>query len=178
MTGIEVEKVFSIFIELLETIQTSVFQVDGITSERFVLRKTFPTHYAMCSWPHGSVTGFLPYSLALEKRALGCRHSIGTTSTDLILCIAAPNVEALQEALGCVQETNVLFLGAETDEPPQLSIWVRGPNSRNHEIPNYQGEDLGQIDFDKVLESDLEKEAAALEIPRKKGRRKKRDKPR
>jgi hypothetical protein len=147
MTESEADKIFSIFIGLLETIRTSVFQVDGINSERLILRKTFPTHFAMCSWALGSVTGFLPYSLALENKAVGCRHSIGTTSTDLILCIAAPNVEALHQALGCVYETNVLFLGAETAEPPSLSFWVRGPNGRNHEISNYKGEDLAPLDF-------------------------------
>ena len=147
MTETEADKIFAIFIELLETIQTSVFQVDGITSERLILRKTFPTHFAMCSWPLGEINGFLPYSLALENKAIGCRHSIGTTSTDLILCVAAPNLEALHQVLSCIQETNVLFFEPETAELPKLSVWVRGPNGRNHEILNYQGEDLSQVDF-------------------------------
>src|SRR5579859_8143739 len=81
MTEVEAEKVFSIFTGLLDSIQTSVFQVSGFNgaTERLIFRKTFPTHYAMCSWPLDKITGFFPYSLALENQALGCRHSIGTT---------------------------------------------------------------------------------------------------
>jgi hypothetical protein len=147
MTDLEAGRIFSIFIELLDTIQTSVYKVDHEHAERLILRKTFATHYAACSWPLDSVTGFLPYSLALENKAVGCRHSVGVSGADLVLCIAAPNIEALHQALVCVYETNVFFLGAEGPEPPQLSIWVRGPNGRNQEILDYRGGDLGQIDF-------------------------------
>ncbi len=146
MNEIEADKIFSIFTGLLDSIQTSVFQVDGV-SERLVLRKTFPTHFALCSWPRDTVTGFFPYSLALDNQALGCRHSIGTTSTDFIVCIAAPNVDALNQALKCIQETNDLFATPEAVESPRLSIWVRGPNGRIIEIPDYQRQDLSQLDL-------------------------------
>ncbi len=149
MTESEADKVFSIFTGLLESIQTSVFQVDGV-SERLILRKTFPTHFALCSWPLGTITGFFPYSLALDNQALGCRHSIGTTSTDLIVCIAAPHLDALHQALSCIRETNDLFVMPDAVEPPKLPLWVRGPNGRIVEIPNYQGEDLSQLDLESL----------------------------
>jgi len=151
MTEIEAEKVFSIFTGLLDSMQTSVFQVNGITNERLILRKTFPTHYALCAWPLGSVTGFLPYSLALDDRALGCRHSIGTTTTDYVVCIAAPDVEALHQALKSIRETNDLFIAPEVSEAPMLSVWLKGPNGRLIEVPNYQGEALDDFELDKDL---------------------------
>lgn len=153
MTEIEAKKVFSIFDGLLDSIQPAVFQVNGVSNERLVLRKTFPTHFALCAWPLGSVTGFLPYSLALDNQALGCRHSIGTTTTDYVVCIAAPDVEALHQALKCIRETNDLFIAPDSVEAPILSIWIKGPNGRLVEVPNYQGEGLDQFDLDSNLVS-------------------------
>lgn len=151
MIELEAEKIFSIFTGLLDSMKAPVFQVNGVSNERLVFRKTFPTHYALCSWPLDSVTGFLPYSLALDNQALGCRHSIGTTSTDYIVCIAAPDVDALHQALKCIRETNDLFVAPKAPEAPLLSIWLKGPNGRLAEVPNYQGEELGQYDLDKNL---------------------------
>lgn len=153
MTEMEAEKVFEIFTGLLDSIQTSVFQVSGMSgvSERLIFRKTFPTHFAMCSWPLDSITGFFPYSLALDNQALGCRHSIGTTSTDYVVCIAAPNIEALHQALKCIRETNDLFVAAGSVEAPSMPTWLKGPNGRLVEVPNYRGEDLGKFDLDENL---------------------------
>ena len=153
MTEKEAKKVFSIFTGLLDSIQTSVFQVNGMSGaeERLIFRKTFPTHYAMCSWPLDSITGFFPYSLALDNQALGCRHSIGTTSTDYVVCIAAPNIQSLHQALKCIHETNEFFVTPEAAEAPKLPTWIKGPNGRLVEIPNYRGEDISKFDLDKNL---------------------------
>lgn len=147
MTEMEVDKVFSIFTELLDSMQTSVFLVNGEIDERLILRKTFPTHFALCSWPIGEINGFFPYSLALEGQAIGCRHSFGITSTDLYVCIAAPHVQALHQAIGYIRDTNDFFASPGAREVPRLSVWVKGPNGRNVEIPDYQGQDLVQLDL-------------------------------
>lgn len=148
MTEIEANKVFSIFNGLLKELQTTVFMVSGEVDERLVLRKTFPAYFALCSWPIEAVSGFFPYSLALEGEAMGCRHSVGITSTDLYVCIAAPDLSALRRALGCIRETNDLFLTPSNAEPPKLQVWLKGFNERSVEIPDYQGEDLAKLELD------------------------------
>lgn len=148
MTETEADKVFSIFNGLLEEMQTTVFLVSGEVEERLIFRKTLPTYYALCSWPTGSISGFFPYSLALEGRAMGCRHSFGVTSTDLYVCIAAPDAVAMHQALCCIRETNDLFLTPGEAEPPKLQVWLKGYSERMVEIADYQGEDPAKLDLD------------------------------
>ncbi|HVZ80213.1 MAG TPA: hypothetical protein VHE12_05340 [bacterium] len=148
MTETEAEKVLSIFAGLLKELQTTVFLVSGEVDERLILRKTLPAYFALCSWPTGAVSGFFPYSLALEGEAMGCRHSIGITPTDLYVCLAAPDRSALHKALDCIRRTNDLFLAPEVEEPPRLQVWLKGYNERLVEIADYQGEDPAQLDLD------------------------------
>lgn len=148
MTETEAEKVFSIFTGLLESFQTPIFLVSGEVEERLILRKTLPAYFALCSWPIGAINGFFPYSLALEGQAMGCRHSFGITPTDLYVCIAAPDPEALRLALGCIRETNELFLSPEVEETPKLQVWFKGYNGWLVEIADYQGEDPAELGLD------------------------------
>lgn len=148
MTESEAAKVFSIFTRLLKSFKTTIFLVSGEVDERLILRKTLPSHLALCSWPIGAVSGFFPYSLALEDQAIGCRHSVGITSTDIYVCIAAPNLQALRQALDCIRENNDLFLSPGDNEPPKLQVWLKGYNKRLVEIPDYQGEELAKLDLD------------------------------
>ena len=148
MTETEADKVFSIFTGLLQELQTTVFLATGEVEERLILRKTLPSYYALCSWPAGAVSGFFPYSLALEGRAVGCRHSVGITPTEVYVCIAAPDAAAMHQALECVRKTNDLFLSPGDEGTPKLPVWLQGYNGRLVEIADYQGEDPAKLDLD------------------------------